>query len=99
MREFIKGCAALFVVAGMIGVVIAILAAVAMMGTGVGGMGGFVGLAMAVGAAGTTLIGGTAYMLCSIDERLERMTAAPSQTADSVVPIAAPVQVAQDQYS
>ena len=69
MRVFIKMSAALFVVTGILGIV---------------GTAFFVGatinseefsvlntMAMLFGAAGSTLIGGTAYMLCSIDERIE----------------------------
>jgi len=65
MRGFIQLCGALFVIAGIVGFVIAVLAVITFPA------GILAGLAVVFGAAGVTLIGGTAYMLCSIDQRLE----------------------------
>jgi hypothetical protein len=70
MRWFVKLSSGLFVVAGFLGFVISILAALASI------HGGFFSLAviatMIFGSASAALVGGTAYMLCVIDARLEK---------------------------
>jgi len=75
MRGFIKICGAIFVIGGMIGFVIAFLVLIPGVASG-SAEGGAASVVVAVtaivGSAAITLIGGTAFMLCKIDERLER---------------------------
>ena len=80
MREFIKGCAGLFVVLGIVSLVIGAVSAVMAMASE-----GFLGLIPLVGGilggAGVALIGGATYVLCSIDERLEHQFPSPQPAA------------------
>ena len=74
MRGFIKFCGGLFVFAGIIVLVVGLLVSVvaAKMADDRGGLALTIGgLVTLFGAAGITLIGGVAYMLCSIDHRLQ----------------------------
>jgi predicted phage tail protein len=74
MRGFIRFCGGLFVVTGVIVLVVGLLVSVAAakMSDFQGGIAFTIGgLVTIFGAAGVTLIGGVAYMLCSIDQRLE----------------------------
>jgi predicted phage tail protein len=76
MRGFIRFCGGLFVVTGVIVLVVGLLVSVAAakMSDFQGGIAFTIGgLVTIFGAAGVTLIGGVAYMLCSIDHRLETM--------------------------
>jgi hypothetical protein len=71
MRGFIKICGALFVIVGMIGFAIAVFAMIVGLNTNNGTGGIVLGLATILGSAGVTMVGGVAYMLCTIDHRLE----------------------------
>ena len=76
MRGFIRFSGRLFVVTGVIVLVVGLLVSVAAakMSDFQGGIAFTIGgLVTIFGAAGITLIGGVAYMLCSIDQRLEIM--------------------------
>jgi hypothetical protein len=87
MRSFIKFCGGLFVVTGFVGFVVAGLLLFAAFGPG-GGIATGAAVTFAFGAAGVVLVGGTAYMLCEIDARLERMSGElkPSSVAASEQP-------------
>ena len=76
IRRFIRFCGGLFVVTGVVvlfvGFAVSIVAA--KMSDFQGGIAFTIGgLVTIFGAAGITLIGGVAYILCSIDHRLQIM--------------------------
>ena len=74
MRNFIQGCGAVFVVLGAITFAITVYTAlVSASQSGSNGFGTFLAIMSggAVFGAGITLVGGTAYLLASIDARLE----------------------------
>src|SRR5690348_3018030 len=76
MRGFIRFCGGLFVITGVVALFVgfAVSIAAARMSDFQGGIAFTIGgLVTIFGAAGITLIGGVAYMLCSIDQRLETM--------------------------
>ena len=76
MRGFIKFCGGLFVVTGVavffVGIAVSIAAA--KMSDFQGGVAFTIGgLVTIFGSAGVTLVGGVAFMLCSIEQRLQMM--------------------------
>ena len=76
MRGFIRFCGGLFVITGVVALLVgfAVSIVAARMSDFQGGIAFTIGgLVTIFGAAGITLIGGVAYMLCSIDQRLEIM--------------------------
>jgi hypothetical protein len=76
MRGFIRFCGGLFVITGVVALFVgfAVSIVAARMSDFQGGIAFTIGgLVTIFGAAGVTLIGGVAYMLCSIDQRLEIM--------------------------
>jgi len=70
MRAFIQFSSGLFVVSGMLIVIMGVVAAVS---PGSGRFGTAIGISSIIAAAGVTLVGGSAYMLCSIDKRIEKI--------------------------
>ena len=88
MRGFIKFCGGLFVVVGIVGFIAAGIGVVQTMPLGLYSF--LAGLTIVFASAGAALIGGTAYMLCCIDHRLEEMnnqssTAAHNERLDPVI--------------
>lgn len=80
MRGFIKFCGGLFVFTGLVVLVIGVLVSIvaAKMADDRGGVALAIGgLLTLFGASGITLIGGVAYMLCSIDHRLQIISQSP----------------------
>jgi len=76
MRGFIRFCGGLFVITGVVALVVGFFVSIlaARMSDFQGGIAFAIGgLVTIFGAAGITLIGGVAYMLCSIDHRLQTM--------------------------
>ncbi len=82
MRGFIRLCSSVFVLLGMATMVVTVLVAIKALSLGAAsadGLGGAAALAVGIlvlvigflGGASLTLIGGAAYLLASIDYRLE----------------------------
>ncbi len=96
MRNFIQGCGAVFVVLGAITFAITVYTAlVSASQSGSNGFGTFLAIMSggAVFGAGITLVGGTAYLLASIDARLEedaRLRSLAAAAAKSAPGIATP---------
>jgi hypothetical protein len=81
MRGFIEFCGGLFVVLGMFGFVVSLLILITASAHNDGGMGVAAALGILIGSASVTLVGGTAYMLCEIDAKLEK--AAPPDSGST----------------
>jgi hypothetical protein len=74
MRSIIKFCAGLFIMLGVLVFVGGVLVTVTAVSNGASGALDYVPMLGSVfAAASIVLVGGSTYLMCNIDERLERM--------------------------
>lgn len=91
MRDFIQACAGLFVGLGAMVFLGAGLFAIRAFSEGDPGFAAVLPIVMCIfSGASITLIGGGTYVVCSLDQRLERLGKKLTQPAGATPPLAAP---------